>query len=972
MSTDPRFFRVFLSSPGDVPQERDDAEAVIQELNDSGEFGHHFHLKLFRWDDKAVVLPMPVTDIPQKAVDVYMTLPSACDLVVVLFWARMGTPLVMDERDYLSGTHYEYSEALQGYQQHGKPTVWLYRCAEEPFVSQKDPQRDEKNRQFDLVEQFFRQFQDADGRYTGGVNAYATHADFKALFKGQLLTYLRHLRDNPRMETPVHPTKDRFTGIPYRGLTALDETDAPIFFGREAETLAVQSRVENKPLVMVLGASGSGKSSLVGAGVLPKLRQRGWKIVRCVPGEDPFYNLGLALVSQLPELDVKPTAYLPEARKLADSLRERPENVAQQLALTLPEQRILLFIDQFEEVFTLADKNPRLKPDEVSIFLQAVQWPAPGLTTLITLRADFYGVALPHFEALKQETYGLTRPSVFALYELITRPAEVAGLKLDTGLAQRVVDEAGNESGALALIAYVMEALYLRAKVRHDNCLTWADYEALDGVRGAINTLANQAYAVLPLDEAAKQAALQTVFRELIALTEEDGQLIPTRRRAALALFAAGSNEARLIEAFVKARLLVADSQCVEVAHEAILRHWQELAAWIGRVKGDLALYRQYERDARVWADRGRDTPPPTHEALVYFYNTLDSLGLQWGGLPEPLKAYTEREADRLLRELDDLHTTHKRRYDIGERLWAIGDTRDGVGVRTNGIPDIEWLLVAPGGEISLEGVYQSDGEDEPEESPRPAFGRLSRRASFVVQPFYIARYLITYAQFQVFVEAEDGFQRDKWWAGMPKEYHREELSTPPSQGTNYPRGSVSWYQSVAFCRWLSARYQEHSLFEPFQTQHSGLSTQELEIRLPLEWEWQWAAQGGAEARSYPWGEWDRYPRANTTEAGIGNRSTAVGMYPHGVAACGALDMAGNLWEWCLNDYDNPRIIDYGNVESKVLRGGSVDSYLHNATCAFRLRDNPFDIYNPNGGFRVVLAAPIASLKSVTLTSGSE
>ena len=83
MSESVSYFRIFLSSPGDVPQERDDAEVAINEINESSKFSNHFILKIHRWDDKSVVLPMPVTEIPQKSVDIYMTRPSQCDLVVV-------------------------------------------------------------------------------------------------------------------------------------------------------------------------------------------------------------------------------------------------------------------------------------------------------------------------------------------------------------------------------------------------------------------------------------------------------------------------------------------------------------------------------------------------------------------------------------------------------------------------------------------------------------------------------------------------------------------------------------------------------------------------------------------------------------------------------------------------------------------------------------------------------------------------
>ncbi|MCK6581387.1 MAG: hypothetical protein L6Q98_25125 [Anaerolineae bacterium] len=103
---DPTIFKIFLSSPGDVPGERDDAQTVIDEINAGGEFAHHFILKLYRWDDRTVVLPMPVTAIPQKSVDIYMIRPSECDLTVVLFWSRMGSPLVMDTREYLMGKRF--------------------------------------------------------------------------------------------------------------------------------------------------------------------------------------------------------------------------------------------------------------------------------------------------------------------------------------------------------------------------------------------------------------------------------------------------------------------------------------------------------------------------------------------------------------------------------------------------------------------------------------------------------------------------------------------------------------------------------------------------------------------------------------------------------------------------------------------------------------------------------------------------
>lgn len=951
---DPVLFKVFLSSPGDVPQERDDAQAVIDEVNASGEFSHHFILKLYRWDDRAVVLPMPVTEIPQKSVDMYMIRPSACDLTVVLFWSRMGSPLVMDEREYLSGTHYEYSEAIQGYKQIGKPTVWLYHCAEEPSIKLTDLNRDEKIKQFDSVIQFFKQFRDAEGRPIGGVNDYPAHADFKALFKQQLVTYLRYLRDYPRESNEpelIHASNPNV--IPYRGLSALDESDAPIFFGRSAEGMEVLTRIDKQRLVFVLGASGSGKSSLVAAGVLPKLRVQGWKIVRCVPGNDPFFNMALALRLAPVDTGAKLQAYLKTARELALQLRADPKALVAMLENTA-EKRILLFIDQFEEIFTLADKNPALAPGSIEAFIRAIRLPSSRVVTLLTMRADFYGAALPHFDELKRHAYGLTRPSPFALYEMITRPAELAGLTLDEGLAKQIIDDAGSESGALALISYVLESLYLQAKMRGDGRLSRYDYEMeLQGVRGAINTLAERAYDELPFDDTARQKALQAVFRELIALTEEDGQLIPTRRRSTiLAQLPDDCNEAQLIRHFVQARLLVADSNSVEVAHEAILRFWDALADWIMAVKGDLALFRQYERDATTWDERGRIGPLPGHEALMYFERACANLGYVRDRLPEPLKSYTEPEQDRLLQELDILprdDTSHERRRDIGDRLAVIGDPRPGVGVR-DGLPDILWQPIEiPSEPITIKTHSRDIGP-------------------ITITPFFLSTYLVTYAQYQAFATSPDGYKNRLWWQEFLEIYRPQRLRNGRAKLFNSPRDSVSWYQCVAFARWMTYRLRGYELRHP-----SGLLLrvgQNAEIRLPLEWEWQWTAQGGSERREYPWGAWQA-GYANTEEAGL-SRPTAVGMYPHGASVFGALDLAGNLWEWCHNNHEKYFIINgFRSGTSKVLRGGSFrDVRSLSATAMLSYNYPDYDYHN--FGFRLVCGVPVASLASGTLRSENE
>jgi formylglycine-generating enzyme required for sulfatase activity len=156
-------------------------------------------------------------------------------------------------------------------------------------------------------------------------------------------------------------------------------------------------------------------------------------------------------------------------------------------------------------------------------------------------------------------------------------------------------------------------------------------------------------------------------------------------------------------------------------------------------------------------------------------------------------------------------------------------------------------------------------------------------------------------------------------------------------QQDNHPAETVSWYDAVAFCRWLSARLG-------------------YEVRLPTEWEWQQAATGGDPAREYPWGaDWDT-AYANTWESGL-SRTIAVGLYPQGASPVGALDMSGNVDEWCLNEHDDPQRTGLSGMARRVVRGGSWSLGQVDARASSRL-DNAPDLRNDNVGLRVVRSSP--------------
>jgi len=941
--------RVFLASPGDVNEER----AVALEVLDTLEYDPLFKLlggvsiHAIAWDKKGSGTAMRATMTPQTAIKEGMPRPSECDIALVLFWGRMGTELPYpeyqkaDDSKYRSGTEWEFNDALEAERATGKPITLIYRRTEEPHLDMKDRKQ---VAQYHAVLDFFDQFSDSEtGALKGGVNEYATPEDLRQILLDQLRKIIYNILTaegySATGDKPTHRPQVEaaplWAGSPFPGLRAFTAKDAPIFFGRGAETSELVKRIENSRFTAVVAASGSGKSSLVAAGLIPRLKanaivsgetgSKDWRFVRFTPGqsENPFAALFAALCETFPEHPVSPFLIEQEKEGFISSIRKNPAaliNVCDGLLreAKAPEwAEVLFFVDQFEELFTgIPDERAAERRDFIAL-LAAIQ-ASRRLRCVVTMRSDFTAKAIddPTLAGLmNQGNYLLSAPTAGALLEMIKRPAERAGLTWDDGLPEQMQADTGTESGALALLAYALDELYHAAG--DAKCLTRSAYAALGGVEGAIGRRAENTFAALALAD--KELVLGRVFRELVTVDERG---TATRQRADQGHF--DNAEQRLMQAFVQARLLVTDGGTVEVAHEALFRSWERLKTWIAGAQEDLILLRQVRSAAQEWDKKGRpDFLLWPQERLVLVYAMRERLKPDLNPVEE---AFIEPEQARLLREIEILTTDHERRRDIGDRLAVIGDTRHGVGVK-EGVPEIDWLPVIPGGEIEI------------------------KSKSFTVQPFYIAKYLITYVQYQAFVSAEDGFKNPAWWVEMPEKYQRQELENQRTKMSNAPRDNLSWYQSVAFARWLDAKYRQFGLYEPF-------GAGDWKVRLPTEWEWQWAAQGGEEKRTHLWGDTWQDGYANTSEAGL-SRTTAVGMYPQGAAVCGVLDMAGNLFEWCQNDYKKLEIVDgYSNAESKVLRGGAFDLAQGNAAAAARSYSFP-NVRLNNSGVRLVVGLPL-------------
>ena len=275
-------------------------------------------------------------------------------------------------------------------------------------------------------------------------------------------------------------------------------------------------------------------------------------------------------------------------------------------------------------------------------------------------------------------------------------------------------------------------------------------------------------------------------------------------------------------------------------------------------------------------------------------------------------------------------------RAEAGQWLARLSDNRPGVGIDPQtGLPNIIWSAEIPAGTYTI-GDDKSDYDDE---KPRQVI---------IKRPFRLARYPITNVQYQSFIDAADRDDRE-WWVDIPAD--EQKFSEPGFPYANHPRETVSWYQALAFCRWLNDKLRRGLL------QNKALAGGDYELRLPHEYEWEVAARWPnqtVEERIYPWGTEFDAAKANTYEGDRIGQTTSVGIYPAGKnVALELYDLSGNVWEWCLNKYSQPEETAVDN-SSRVLRGGAWYSSQFNARAAYRFGYDP-DNRNNYLGFRVVV-----------------
>ncbi|MDP8957524.1 MAG: hypothetical protein M3N24_11345 [Actinomycetota bacterium] len=411
----------------------------------------------------------------------------------------------------------------------------------------------------------------------------------------------------PEIQEPAGG-RPAIVGAPYRGLEPFDEEHAPLFFGRDSAVGALLERLRVHRFVAVVGASGSGKSSLVRAGLLQALRSGAlpdadtWRRVIVLPGHDPLKTLGAELLQARPHPDVQAAvdrfAHDPAALHEAASAILAGRPVAEQL---------LVVVDQFEELFTLC-RDDAVRRTFVATLLGATRRIDARTVVVITMRADFYHRAarIPELaEALSSSQFVVTPLDGEGLEQAIRQPAQVAGVKFEEGLVGRILTDVAGEPGVLPLLQHALLELY---EGRTDHVITRAVYEDIGGVSGALARRAEAVWNSFNRDE--KEAARRILLR----LTEPGEGTEDTRRRASLSELIDERTAASDVEAVVReladARLVTTSAEpstgtpYVEVAHEALIRGWPRLARWIDDNRVGLRIHRRLTDAAVQWSER--------------------------------------------------------------------------------------------------------------------------------------------------------------------------------------------------------------------------------------------------------------------------------------------------------------------------------------------------------------------------------
>ncbi len=443
-----------------------------------------------------------------------------------------------------------------------------------------------------------------------------------------------------RVQDDVETAAETGADCPYVGLGAFEAHDADRFFGRERLTDDLESQVRGNRFVVVFGASGSGKSSLLRAGLLPRVSggTSPWSTVVLSPGAHPFEECAARL------------AALGGASAVAvhDDLTGNPRalhlTVLQALANQPAEAELVIVVDQFEEIFTLC-ADERERADFITALTTAAGAANSRTRVVLGIRADFYAACSQYpdlVEALQRSQLLVGPMSTEELRRAISQPAIQAECTVEGSLLARVVAEATGQAGILPLVSHAMRETWRR---RRGNALTVSGYEAAGGIPHA---LANTAETVFRNLTEPQQRLARGIFLRLVSLNEGTGD---SKRR--LARDELDPSTHPVLDALARARLVTLDTDTVEITHEALLHAWPRLSGWIGEDRAGLLIQQQVTEAATAWDREQRDA------SALYRGARLDA-AREWAQL--------HHEDVRLNSRVQDFLAASARHQDRGDR----------------------------------------------------------------------------------------------------------------------------------------------------------------------------------------------------------------------------------------------------------------------------------------------------------------
>ena len=924
---EPRTLRVFISSPSDVRPERLIAERMVRHLHE--EFAPEVGLRAVMWEREPLLASHHFQDL--------ITPPHDTEIVVVILWSRLGTLLPGDRftgplsGGEVSGTEWEFEDALKSYRERNSPEILMYRKTADPTFSLGDTKvAREQLEQKERVDAFFRRwFADPDrDTPTAASRSFADATQFAEMLEDHLRALVARRIDSAGAVAAGAPERPR--GNPYRGLRSFELEDAAFFFGRTRarnelrEVLA--HRVESgHALVLVFGASGSGKSSLVKAGLLADLALPGMigrvALVRHAVlrpsdhGGKPIEALVAAITQPgeaLPELAHAPFDYTIDS--LAALLREAPVHAVPPIRQALGEAgrqaglsemgeaRLVIIVDQLEELFT-QEGLPRSEREAFVTALRALA--NSGLVWVVaTMRSDFFDRVekLPALAALSagEGRYLLLPPDGAEIGQIIRQPAREAGLRFETdpvrsqGLDDVILHTTARATGALPLLSFLLDQLWRRRNP--EATLTFAAYNDLDGLEGAIGRRAEEVFRDKP---DAVRDELTGLLRALVTVT---GGGTAISRPAPLAQFPEGSARRALVDAFLDptARLLVVDGAQLRLAHEALLTHWPRARDQVASDARDLELRGRLEEEAARWqAAAPRDKRDRVLPAGLRLDEGL-ALCTRWDAeMPVEVTAFVTASLRAARRNRRRLIATVAGAVAalpiIALFVWA-GLTAWGVRAIE---ADMAFVRIPPPGAESCFQMGSPDTETE-------RFTNEGPLHEVCPKAFELGKFEVTQAEWrQVMV-----------------------LDPDPSQnkGDQQPVESVSWSEAQTFI-WLMNFFGRHH------------------YRLPSEAEWEYAARAGTTTARY-WGERaaDRCDYENMADLTlkkassnwiVANCDPRTATSPVGSSRpnqWGLYDVLGNVEEWVEDCYvenyreaptDGSAVLT-GDCTNRVVRGGSL------------------------------------------------